>query len=196
MKYHTAFTMVELIFVIVIIGILASVGIPKLSGVSDNAKKTAEIATISAVSTAIETAHGEWSINEGSFIWGINQPSSALEYTNSLGYPATLNTATKVFGTVIKGDTTEFTTVGTIPMTDYNITLFTGPASHKTNGVKALTNDIAGKPDKNDYWVYMPRTPTTPCRFQGVEFYPGDILLIDVAGTAAAAYPTAITCSP
>ena len=69
---RSAFTMVELIFVIVIIGVLASIGLPKLSGVSDNAKKTAEIATVSAVSTSIESAHGEWSINEGIFKWGNN----------------------------------------------------------------------------------------------------------------------------
>lgn len=197
MKQRSAFTMVELIFVIVIIGILASVGIPKLSGTSDNAKKTAEMATISAVSTAIESVHGEWSINEGEFTWGITKQlaSTTLNYPNSLGYPINLNTTTKVFGTLIKGDTSGFTTVGTINMGDYNITIFTGPASNSTHGVKALASDISGKPDKNDYWVYMPRTPTTPCKFKGSEFYPGDILLIDVQGTGAADYPTTITCN-
>lgn len=75
-----AFTMVELIFVIVIIGILASMAIPKLGGVTDNAKKSAEIATISALSTAIESANGEWSINEGSFSWGIGQDENDLNF--------------------------------------------------------------------------------------------------------------------
>jgi len=35
-----AFTMIELIFVIVIIGILASVAIPKLAGTANEAKKS------------------------------------------------------------------------------------------------------------------------------------------------------------
>ncbi len=48
------FTMVELIFVIVIIGILASIAVPKFSGVTDNAKKSAEIATMSPVATALD----------------------------------------------------------------------------------------------------------------------------------------------
>ena len=194
---HSAFTMVELIFVIVIIGILASVGIPKLSGTSDNAKKTAELATISAVSTAIESVHGEWSINDGDFTWGLTRQkaSETLNYTNSLGYPINLNSTTKVFGALIKGDTSSFTIVNTINMGDYNITIFTGPASNSNHGVKALASDISGKPDKNDYWVYMPLTPTTPCRFQGKEFYPGDILLIDIQGTGTAVYPAAITCN-
>ena len=58
------FTMIELIFVIVIIGILAAVAIPKLSATRDDAKIAA---AASEVSTAVSdigayyTAHGEFS---------------------------------------------------------------------------------------------------------------------------------------
>jgi len=48
----SAFTMIELIFVIVIIGILASVAIPKLSATRDDAK-------VSVLATAIQTVKSE-----------------------------------------------------------------------------------------------------------------------------------------
>ena len=44
-----AFTMIELIFVIVIIGILAAVAIPKLAATRDDAKISAEIAGVKQV---------------------------------------------------------------------------------------------------------------------------------------------------
>jgi len=191
---HNAFTMVELIFVIVVIGILASVAIPKLSGVTDGAKKSAEIATISAVVTAIETANGEWSINEGTFTWGNRRLSSELNH----GYPTKLGSDPdkKPFDYVIKGNNSKFTNVsgtnnGVIEGTDYNISIFTGPASGK-NGVKFTTesgynNDIPNKPDKNDFWVYASyvkdecNITCTECNSQTV--YSGDFVLIDVNGT-------------
>lgn len=194
---HSAFTMVELIFVIVIIGILASIGIPKLSGMSDNAKKTAEIATFSAVATAIETAHGEWSINEGDFKWGLNQSSTSLDSRS--GYPFDLNTTTKVFGKVLKGDTQEYKTQSkpsSFDTTDYNITIFTGPATDQNNGVKLLNIDIVGKPDKNDYWVYASFvTSDKNCSINGKQFFSGDIFLVDETTKTAPVYNPTITCN-
>ncbi len=188
--------MVELIFVIVIIGVLASMAIPKLSGVTAGAKKSAEIATISALSTSIETTNGEWSINEGSFTWGIGKnPSSEL---NAYGYPNDLEKNDKVFGKLLK-DSGNFKKITTI--LDANLSVFTGPASDKTNGVKfdtsAPNNDITGRPDKNDFWVYSfgyddCNVTCTNCETQNI--YYGDLVLIDVTGKSSTNF-SALTCN-
>jgi prepilin-type N-terminal cleavage/methylation domain-containing protein len=193
----SAFTIVELIFVIVIIGILASVAIPKLSGVTDGAKKSAEIATISAVATALDSANGEWSVNEGSFTWGNHQNSSVL---NSLGYPNNLSKNGDVFGAIIKGRNSKFTRQNPINSADYNISIFTGPASDPQNGVKidtgAPNSDIPNKPDRNDFWIYAFYTnPNKTCTYGAREISAGDFLLIDTNGTAPANYAITLTCN-
>jgi prepilin-type N-terminal cleavage/methylation domain-containing protein len=197
-----AFTMVELIFVIVIIGILASVAIPKLSSIKDGAKKSAEIATISAVATALDGANGEWSVNEGNFYWGNHQNSTTT--LNSVGYPTDLNDSRKVFGGVIKGNNSKFKNVsggnGVITTNDNNISIFTGPASDAANGVKfdtsAPNQDIPDKPDKNDFWVYASyindlngcTISCSQCNEKIV--FSGDLVLIDVNGTGPRPTPT------
>ena len=199
MLNKSAFTMVELIFVIVIIGVLASMAIPKLSGVTDGAKKSAEIATISAVATAIESANGEWSINEGDFTWGNRQPSSSL---NSQGYPSDLSKNGDIFGAVLKGKNSKFTTQNNLNSADYNATIFTGPASNPTNGVKftdetGYNNDIPNKPDKNDFWLYVSYiNPIKTCNYNGNDIFAGDILLMDVNGTSQTNYNITINCTP
>jgi len=51
----TAFTMIELVFVIVVLGILSAVAIPRLSGVTDDANFAQGKATISSIRSAISS---------------------------------------------------------------------------------------------------------------------------------------------
>lgn len=53
-----AFTMIELIFVIVVIGILAGVAIPKLAATRDDATLAAMRANLATIMTAVQTQHG------------------------------------------------------------------------------------------------------------------------------------------
>ena len=55
MSSRKAFTMVELVFVIVVIGILAAIAIPKLAATRDDATITKAIATVGSVRIAIST---------------------------------------------------------------------------------------------------------------------------------------------
>ena len=50
-----AFTMIELIFVIVVIGILSAIAIPKLAATRDDAQITRGLATLASVRSAIAT---------------------------------------------------------------------------------------------------------------------------------------------
>ncbi len=85
-----AFTLVELIFVIVIIGILSMVAIPKFRNLTTNSKKSAEKAVVSSIKTVIEDVHGEWSINEGHFSWGNSKFSLSEANLTNNGYPKSL----------------------------------------------------------------------------------------------------------
>ena len=53
-----AFTMIELIFVIVVLGILAGIAIPKLAATRDDATLAAMRANLATIMTAVQTQHG------------------------------------------------------------------------------------------------------------------------------------------
>jgi len=191
-----AFTLIELIFVIVIIGVLSSFALPKFRGMSSNAKISAEIATMSSVVTALEAVNGEWSINEGAFTWGTTNTRTNANLSNS-GYPNNLDSATQPLGEIIRINSRDYTNQFTSPN---GFSIYTGPASNPTDGVSSA-NERENRPDRNDYWIYAFNTPTAGCNVntgtptaRAKTIFPGDFVLIDVSGVNPTVYRN-ITCN-
>ena len=65
---RNGFTMIELIFVIVVLGILAAVAMPKFVNVQDDAKVSSEKSTIGAIRSAIGMLHGKAIIKNSDFV--------------------------------------------------------------------------------------------------------------------------------
>ena len=80
MKNKKAFTMVELIFVIVIIGILASVAIPKLAATRDDAEVSKARVTVASIRNALSMERQK-RILRGDF----TQITSVGDATNAFG---------------------------------------------------------------------------------------------------------------
>ncbi|WP_456452909.1 type II secretion system protein [Hydrogenimonas sp.] len=139
-----AFTLIELIFVILLIGVLSAVAIPKFTGMRDNAKITSELSTAASVQTAIDACHGEWVINEGAFECGAHiDPTDPAEFNATSGYPIVLGSSdTAPLDKILKNG-------ATVKWVRNAAGHYKGPASN--GGVK---RQVKGKPDFDDYWVY------------------------------------------
>lgn len=129
-----AFTLIELIFVIVVIGVLSAVAIPKFAHLTDNAKITAELATASAIQTQLDAINSEWLVNRcDDWTWGFGGTYAEL---NAKGYPTTLN-----LDKLVKS-AQDWTCTGNT---------CTGPASDPTKGT---THCKADKPCIGESWTY------------------------------------------
>ena len=138
----SAFTLIELIFIIVIIGVLAAFAIPKFGGLTSNSKISSELATASTIQAAIDDVHSEWIMNEDGFNWGNGKTETDV---NNDGYPKQLGDCDPAFNWILKSSAT----VDTKWHCDNN--KFYGPASNSNSGVK---DNGDGKPDSNDCWEY------------------------------------------
>lgn len=144
--HKAAFTLIELIFVIVIIGVLSAVAIPRFANLTDNSRIASELATASSVQSALDAVHSEWISNTCDFDWG-NGKNTATTPLNATGYPAALGAdAAHPLNFILKntenGDWTSYACGAN--------TCFKGPA---TNG-GAKDRNLPHKPEGNDYWVY------------------------------------------
>jgi len=138
-----AFTLIELIFVIVIIGILSAVAIPKFANLTDNSKSASELATASSVQSALDAIHGEWITNTCDFDWG-NGQNTAANPLNAIGYPSSLGSAAHPLDAILKNtENGDWILVGG---------KYYGPATKNGTGTK--DRNIANKPEGNDYWEY------------------------------------------
>lgn len=138
-----AFTLIELVFVIVIIGILAAVAIPKFSGLRDNAKISAEMQTASSVQTLLDSVQAQWVTSRCDFNWGPNNLDSSTTL-NTDGYPTQLGATLE---NVIKNAQD-----WACESNGANGATCTGPAS-RADGVPA-SKCKANKPCIGKHWTY------------------------------------------
>lgn len=83
LRLRRAFTLVELLLVLVILGTLAAIVYPKLAGRGEDARKTAaktQIASFSTVLDAFEVDNGYYPKGKGGLQDLVTQPSDALNW--------------------------------------------------------------------------------------------------------------------
>ena len=150
-----AFTLIELIFVIVIIGVLSAVAIPKFTHLSSNAKISSEMATAATVQSALDDIHADWITAEGNFSWGNGNSIDCNNGSDNLfdcdkGYPKKIgecnNSHSHAFKYLLKNPASVDAKWSCTANDDYH-----GPASKTDSGVAQNGNN---KPDSHDHWDY------------------------------------------
>ena len=145
LNMRSGFTMIELIFVIVIIGILASVAIPKLAATRDDAK-------ISKMANAIQTAKSELSAR---IIATNNVPNDAPDIEQAIK-----NYSNTIAEAIISGD-------ANITSADINSSVVTFIDKDSGNDCKTLT--IYGNKNTGNVVIGIASTGGASAICQGVD---------------------------
>ena len=88
LKEKKGFTLIELIIVIVILGILAAIAIPRFAGMSQEARIAAVKGMAGAVSSAATIAHSKWLISPSATIDMEGKTVAMYNGASSPGYPS------------------------------------------------------------------------------------------------------------
>jgi MSHA pilin protein MshA len=156
-RARQAFTMIELIFVIIILGILAATALPKFVGIQDDAKISAEKGVAGAVRSGIQLAHGKWLLRQNTSLdWdadGEKETFSTQGYLINLesggAHPgASSVTSDNVFHEILSEKVEDWTRTGSASARVY----YEGPASATSTGADSSVdgNDI----NKSGRWTY------------------------------------------
>ena len=184
---RSGFTMVELIFVIIIIGILSVAAIPKFGNIKDRAKSATEYSALSGLNSVITGAmefQGE-DFNNIYVDWhGVDWNNSITDTYNNV------NAAGKVLNKILKKNEdleiiayAEAGTTGANGIYD-DILFIKGKASDATLGASEAdkVGSLNGKPDKTDVWVFnaSPNLATITHAGTKMTVASGEIALIDL----------------
>jgi prepilin-type N-terminal cleavage/methylation domain-containing protein len=200
----SAFSMLEMIFVLLIIGILSAIVLPKFSGLSDEAKIAKELSTMDGLVTTLELIsknykdiytpawNGGGDGNTATFDFDNDGFEERFEYQKPINFHFDdtnegVTNSNKKYDLYCKANSnsllfrqltidgakgiklyafTAAKSYGWSGAKAYNgddILILTATASDRISGVDfpSVTVagdgcDIAGKPDKNDFWVFNP----------------------------------------
>ncbi len=169
----------KIFFAIATISIVSYFTIPKLQEIS---KKSNELESAATIQESLKKIHYTWSIQQENFDWNRDNIIDDIDKElSAYGYPINLE----------KLHIKNFQVTKAL-VNDTNIlyTLYTSSASHPIKGVNYKTKDIAGEPDKNDFWIYVIEsnsrynecTLTTNKSSEKI-IKNGDFVLIDINGT-------------